>query len=122
MRQDVVTPLFYGAFAPVLSLDALTAQPDGGGFNGFDITDENTLPLDEQLAQTEGFAALDAFVQALAERDRLILQRYFWLGHTQTAIAADLGVSKMAVSKAVARICREGRERLAPHRQLAFSH
>lgn len=33
MRHDTVTHLFPRAFAPALSLDALTAQPDADGFN-----------------------------------------------------------------------------------------
>lgn len=120
MRHHSATYSFAGAFAPVLSLDALTAQPDADGFNRFDIADEDALTPDEQLAQAEGFAALDAFVNALPERDQLIVKRLFWLGQTQTQIAADLGVSKMAISKAVARICRLGRSLLAPHEHLAF--
>lgn len=120
MRQDTATYLFPGAFAPVLSLDALTAQPDADGFNRFDIADEDALTPDEQIAQAEGFAAVEAFVGTLPERDQLIVKRLFWLGYTQTQIAADLGVSKMAISKAVARICRLGRLLLAPHEHLAF--
>lgn len=120
MRHDTATYLFPGAFAPVLSLDALTAQPDADGFNRFDLADEDAVPPDEHLAQAEGFAAVDTFVNALPERDQLIVKRLFWLGHTQTQIAADLGVSKMAISKTVARICRLGRSLLAPHEHLAF--
>jgi RNA polymerase sigma factor (sigma-70 family) len=120
MRHNTATYIFPGAFAPVLSLDALTAQPDADGFNRFDIADEDALTPDEQIAQAEGFAAVEAFVNALPERDQLIVKRLFWLGHTQTQIAADLGVSKMAISKAVARICRLGRSLLAPHEHLAF--
>jgi RNA polymerase sigma factor (sigma-70 family) len=120
MRHDTATHFFPGAFAPVLSLDALTVQRDADGFNCFDILDEDALPPDEQLAQAEGFAAVDAFVASLSERDQLIVKRLFWLGHTQTQIAAELGVSKMAISKAVARICRLGQSMLAPHEHLVF--
>jgi DNA-directed RNA polymerase specialized sigma subunit len=120
MRHDTATYLFPGVFAPVLSLDALTAQPDADGSNRFDIADEDAITPDEQIAQAEGFAAVAAFVNALPKRDHLIVKRLFWLGHTQTQVAADLGVSKMAISKAVARICRLGRALLAPHEHLAF--
>jgi RNA polymerase sigma factor (sigma-70 family) len=118
MRQSTATYLFAGAFAPVLSLDALTGQPDAYGVYRLDIADEDALLPDEQIAQAEGFAAVDAFVDALPERDKLIVKRLFWLGHTQTQIAADLGVTKMAISKALARICRLGRTLLAPHEHL----
>ena len=121
MRHDTGTYLFFpGAFAPVLSIDALTAQPDADGFNRFDIADEDALTPEEQLAQAEGFAAVDALVNALPERDQLIVKRLFWLGHTQTQIATDLGVSKMAISKAMARICLRGRSMLAPHEHVLF--
>lgn len=120
MRRDTATYLFPGAFAPVLSLDALTTQPDADGINRFDIADEDALAPDEQIAQAEGFAAVAAFVNALPERDQLIVKRLFWLGHTQAQVAADFGVSKMAICKAVARICRLGRALLAPHEHLAF--
>lgn len=120
MRHDTANYFFLGAFAPVLSLGALTGQPDADGFDRFDIADEDALPPDEQIAQAEGFAAVHAFVNGLPERDQLIVKRLFWFGHTQTQIAADLGLSKMAISKAVARICRQGRSILAPHEYLAF--
>lgn len=120
MRRFADTYLFSGAFAPVLSLDSLIGNEHADGFNGFDIPDEESLPPDEQIAQAEGFAAVDAFISALPERDQMIIRRLFWLGHTQTQIAADLGVSKMAISKALARICRIGRSQLAPHQHLAL--
>jgi DNA-directed RNA polymerase specialized sigma24 family protein len=122
MRHDATRYLFPGVFAPVLSLDALCDRQDADGFNSFDIPDHDTPVLDEQLARAEGFAAVDAFVNGLPDRDRVIINRLFWLGHTQTQVAADLGVSKMAISKAVARICALGRRLLAPHRHLAFIH
>lgn len=120
MRHSTATYIFPGVFAPILSLDTLSSQQDSDGFNSFDIPDHDTLPVDEQIAQAEGFAAVDAFVNALPERDKLIVKRLFWLGHTQTQIAAELGVSKMAISKAIARICDLGRHHLAPHQHLAF--
>lgn len=120
MRHDTATHFFPGAFAPVLSLDALTAQPEADGISRCDIVDEDAVSPDEQIAKAEGFAAVEAFVNALPERDQLIVERLFWLGHTQTQIAADLGVSKMAISKAVARVCRLGHALLAPHEHLAF--
>jgi RNA polymerase sigma factor (sigma-70 family) len=122
MRQDTKTYLFPGVFLPVLSLDELSAQPDADGFNSFDIADEDTLSPDEQIAQAEGFTAVDAFVNTLTERDQLIVRRLFWLGDTQTQIASDLGVSKMAISKVVARIRSHGRSVLAPYEYLAFNN
>lgn len=107
------------AFLPVLSLDALTSSIAADAI-GFDIADEESVPLDEHVERAEALAAINDFVNGLAERDRLIVRRLFWLGHTQTQIAVDLGVSKMAISKAVKRILNQGHSSLAAHRHLTF--
>ena len=49
-----------------------------------------------------------------------IVRRLFWENETQTDIAADFGVSKMAISKTMARIARQGRVALADHEHLAL--
>lgn len=121
MRHNLATPSPFGVFAPVLSLDALVGQRDADDDGpAFDLPDTETLPLDEQIARAQGFAALDRFVADLPDRDQMIVRRMFWQGHTQTQIAADLGVSKMAISKAFARICKVGRTALTPHQHIAF--
>jgi DNA-directed RNA polymerase specialized sigma subunit len=110
-----LTYVFPGVFAPVVSLDALIDSPGADGLTPLDIADDGLVPADEAIAQTEVQVAVTAFIDALTERDRLIVERLFWLGQTQAKIAADLGISKMAVNKAVARICRQGRTQLAPY-------
>ncbi len=113
--------LIAGVFSPAISLDALVDQREADGGPAFDVADD--APSTEDLiAAAEGIDAVRAFVQRLSVRDREIVESHFWRGETQTEIAARQGVSKMAVCKAVARICRLGREQLADHRHLAFVH
>jgi RNA polymerase sigma-B factor len=122
MRQRTPTsrPLFAGVFAPILSLDALTACDDANGGPSFDIPDEAPHP-DAQLEEVEGRAAVNDFVDSLPPRDQEIVKRLFWQDETQTEIAARFGLSKMAISKAMGRIAKQGRATLADHRHLTFN-
>lgn len=119
MRQRIATYLFWGAFAPVLSLDELAARGDPDA-DPIDIPDDSPR-ADEQLAQAQGLAAVNGFVDSLPPRDQEIVKRLFWQDQTQTEIAATFGVSKMAISKAMARIGKRGRRALAGHEHLALN-
>jgi RNA polymerase sigma factor (sigma-70 family) len=120
MRQSVDSYLFAGAFAPVLSLEELSSRLDPEtGHATFDIPDDAPL-ADVRLEHSQAHEAVHRFVNSLPARDREIMRRLFWEGATQTEIAADYGVSKMAISKAVARIARQGRLALADHEHLAL--
>jgi RNA polymerase sigma factor (sigma-70 family) len=123
MRQRTPTPvpLFSGAFATVLSLDALTARRNAEGGRSFEIRDEAPHP-DAQLEEAQGRAAVNDFVHSLPPRDQEIVRRLFWQDETQTQIAASYGLSKMAVCKAMARIAKHGRAVLADHRHLTFNN
>jgi RNA polymerase sigma factor (sigma-70 family) len=116
MRQSSTNSyLFPGAFAPVLSLEELSSRLDPeSGHATFDIPDTGPQP-EAQLEHGEAHAAVLRFVDCLPPRDREIVRRLFWDDETQTEIAADFGVSKMAISKAMARIARQGRIALADH-------
>ena len=118
MRQSVDSYLFAGAFAPVLSLEELSARLDPEtGYATFDLPDDAPRP-DARLEHGQAHHAVQRFVDALPARDREIVRRLFWDNETQTDIAADFGVSKMAISKAMARIARQGRIALADHEHL----
>lgn len=123
MRQRSPTSfhLFPGVFAPTLSLDALTARRDAEGGPSFDIRDDSPHP-DAQLEEAQGRAAVNDFVDSLPPRDQEIVKRLFWQDETQTQIAASFGLSKMAISKAMARIAKQGRTMLADHRHLTFNN
>lgn len=122
MRQRKPTsfPLFAGVFAPVLSLDALTAHHEAYGGPRFDVPDEGPHP-DAQLEEFQGCAAVKDFIDSLPPRDQEIVKRLFWQDETQTQIAGRFGLSKMAISKAMARIAKQGRATLADHRHLTFN-
>ena len=123
MRQCTSTPvfLFAGAIAPILSLDALNARQDAEGSSSFDIRDESP-GADAQLEEAQGQTAVNDFILSLPRRDQEIIKRLFWQDETQTQVAATFGLSKMAISKAMARIAKHGRIALADHRHLAFSN
>jgi len=71
---------------------------------------------DEILGSIRLGHALDNFVQTLKLRDREIVRRVFWQGESQASVARSLGVSSMAISKAMTRICRHGARRLSAFR------
>lgn len=120
MRQSVDSYLFAGAFAPVLSLEELSSRLDPEtGHATFDILDSGPPP-DTWLEHSQAHEAVLRFVDCLPARDREIVRRLFWEDETRTEIAADFGVSKMAISKVMMRIARQGRLALADHEHLAL--
>lgn len=120
MRHCVNSSVLTWALAPVLSLEELAAglDPDSNS-PAFEVPDP-CPGADEQLERNQALQAVGDFVRALCPRDQEILRRVFWHDETQTAVAQRLGVSKMAVSKAMTRIAKQGRAALAPHRHLAL--
>lgn len=119
MRHCSESYLFPGAFAPVLSLDSLRAsvESDAEG-TSFELNDAEPL-ADERVERGEARRAVASFVASLSARDREIVRRIFWDEESQTEVATSFKVSKMAISKAVARICSRGRDALAEYKYLA---
>ena len=110
---------FWGAFAQTLSLDELcTGFAEATGTQRFDIEDPRSLP-DEQFEHSQALQAVNAFVTSLSPRDQEIVHRIFWQERSQTQVGAHLNISKMAVSKTMARICKRGRASLAAYEHLA---
>jgi RNA polymerase sigma factor (sigma-70 family) len=107
--------LFPGAFAPVLSLDELCA-----GGSSFVLVDPDQTP-ELALETVQAHAAIRRFVDDLPPRDRQIVRSVFWDDRSQSDVAIELKVSKMAISKAMARICAQGRSTLAVHQFLALA-
>lgn len=120
MRHCVNSSVLTWAIAPVLSLEELAAglDPDGNS-PAFEIPDPSPSP-EEQLERNQAFQAVGDFVRTLSPRDQEIVRRVFWHDDTQTAVAQRFGVSKMAISKAMARIVKQGRAALTSHRHLAL--
>ena len=120
MRHSIDLYLFTGVLAPVLSLEELSSGLDPEtGHSTFDIPDDAPQP-DARLEHLQAHEAVRRFVDALSARDREIVRRFFWGNETQTEISPHFGLSKMAISKTIARITRQGRLALADHEQLAF--
>lgn len=94
----------------IVSLDVPCRHADGQEAARVNLISDGSPSMMTQLASLETKALVRRFVETLPGRDREIVRRVFWDGETQTAVAADLGVSKMAVSKAIARITKRGRD------------
>lgn len=120
MRRSISTPVSPGNLVPVVSLDEMLdrVDPDGGRVS-FDLIDPSPQP-DECAERREIVAALVALWHTLSERDREVFRRVLLEDETQTAVAADMQVSKMAISKAVARIQKKARAALAPRPSLVL--
>ncbi|MYX12272.1 SigB/SigF/SigG family RNA polymerase sigma factor [Streptomyces sp. SID8374] len=88
-----------------LSIDAETA-PDGSELllgDRLGVVDEAyDLVLDREAAKPG--------IRRLAERERRVLYLRFFAGMTQSAIAAELGLSQMHVSRLITESCRRIRE------------
>ncbi|MFB8381160.1 sigma-70 family RNA polymerase sigma factor [Streptomyces rubiginosohelvolus] len=87
-----------------LSLDAETSAGTGGALGEFLGASDGAfdLVLDREAAKPG--------LLNLAEREKRALYLWFFEGKTQSAIAAELGVSQMHVSRLIARSCRRIRE------------
>jgi RNA polymerase sigma factor (sigma-70 family) len=108
-------------YAPiqVVSLDEFISR-DGGQPLPVDLSlyDRASRPS-EILEQRQAMRALGEFLVTLSDREREIVERFYWHGESQTAIAVDFGVSKMAISKAVKRILERARHAMVGHEPTA---
>jgi len=111
----------FGCPIRIVSLDTSCRQVDGRQASLAKLIIDDCPSIVSQLAAGETKAIVREFVATLPQREREIVNRVFWGGETQTAVAADLGVSKMAVSKAISRITRRGRESLPSYDRLMVS-
>jgi RNA polymerase sigma-B factor len=98
-----------GCFSPA-SLDRPVAGLDGGGFATVgDLLGED----DRSQAAAEARVTLAPVLRRLKERDRRILYMRFFEERTQQAIAEEIGVTQMQVSRLLTRIMRDLRDVLA---------
>lgn len=102
----------------IVSLDAPFRHADGQDVLRVNLISDGAPSVVTQLARVETKAIVRRFVNALPTREREIVRRVFWDGETQTAVAADLGISKMAVSKVISKITKRGREALPRYEHL----
>src|SRR5262245_52211982 len=113
MRHGITSPVVHGFWAPVESLEALLERLEAdGALVPPQLIDPDPRP-DEYLEFLQTVNAVIAFTETLSVREREIFHRVVVDEDSQTAVAADLGVSKMAVSKVMARLRRRARGALA---------
>jgi RNA polymerase sigma factor (sigma-70 family) len=112
-RHYFDSAIYCRAIDPVLSLDSISS-PAGhdGETEPFEVLDPSDDPR-EQLEELELTEAAAQFVRSLSPKQARLVTALYWEGRTQSDIARELGVSRTAVSKAVRKIERAGRTRLA---------
>ncbi|MFI7240184.1 SigB/SigF/SigG family RNA polymerase sigma factor [Streptomyces cyaneofuscatus] len=88
-----------------LSIDAETA-PDGSEL----LLGDRLGALDEAYDLVLDREAAKPGIRRLAEREKRVLYLRFFAGMTQSAIAAELGLSQMHVSRLITESCRRIRE------------
>ena len=66
---------------------------------------------EERMAEVDSRLMLKKLLMELAPQERTIIIRRYFHAHTQTAIAKDLGISQVQVSRMEGRIIRRMRER-----------
>ena len=72
----------------------------------------DTLGVDE-TEETDQRIALSQMLAELSEQERMLLERRYFLRHTQSAIAKDMGVSQVQISRMESRILKKLRERVS---------
>lgn len=80
---------------------------EGLSEKGFEIEDETqdfVAALIENEEYSEELSKLHAAIEQLSERDRRVVQLYYFEGKTQQEIAAILGIAKSTMSELLSRI------------------
>ena len=72
----------------------------------------DTLGVDE-TEETDQRIALSQMLAELSEQERMLLERRYFLRHTQSDIAKDMGVSQVQISRMESRILKKLRERVS---------
>jgi len=96
-REDVVEGLVAANSYSTDSFDTPSRSDDGLSLS------DRVGDLDANLGHVEDVATVRPLLEALPERDRVILQMRFFDNMTQTQIAEHIGVSQMQVSRLLAR-------------------
>ncbi len=96
----------------LLALDSLAptrslSEPIGGAEGSLTLGD--TVGADP-TAEMDDRIALEQMLSGLEERERIILERRYFASHTQSAIAADLGMTQVQVSRLEGKIIKRLRE------------
>lgn len=87
--------------------DISVTSIEGLSEKGFEIEDETqdfVSALIESEEHSEELAKLHAAIEQLSERDRQVVQLYYFEGKTQQKIAVILGIAKSTMSELLPRI------------------
>ncbi len=87
--------------------DISVTSIEGLSEKGFEIEDETqdfVSALIESEEHSEELAKLHAAIEQLSERDRQVVQLYYFEGKTQQEIAVILGIAKSTMSELLPRI------------------
>lgn len=112
----------FGSPVRIVSLDVPFRHTDGEEVSRGKSLPDRAPGVLTQLQHHEMQSIVRKFIDGLPKRDQEIIRGVYWAGETQTAIANRLGVSKMAVSKAMARITKQARLALPAYEQHSCSN
>lgn len=84
----------------ITSIEALSEK----GFELEDTTQDFESALIEDEERSEELSKLHAAIEQLSERDRRVVQLYYFEGKTQQEIAVILGIAKSTMSELLPRI------------------
>ena len=101
-------------------LVALASDADRtDGYEGDLLAHDPDYGTDPALARVEDVrpAAVRAFVAGLPESQREIVEAVYWGERTHEEVAVERGVSRPAISRALARVHARGARELAEHRR-----
>lgn len=102
------------AYLPIESLNEPVAanDDDDPGEDRIDTLPDPAFTGEDAMADEMRHRQVRRFVEDLPERLKTIVVRHYWLGDLQEDIANDLGVTASAVSHAIRKVHRLGREAL----------
>lgn len=102
------------AYLPVESLNQCVADNDTDlPEDLIDTLSEPSFDGEDDMIAELHRRQVRKFVNELPERLKTIVIRHYWLGDRQEDIANDLGVTQSAISHAIGKVHRLGREALA---------
>jgi DNA-directed RNA polymerase specialized sigma subunit len=116
MRHSTVSQSFAWALPQAVSLEDISAPNgrDGDTHPLYGIADSAPTAA-EQIDRARAIADVTKFINTLSTRDQEMVRRLFWFDENQSEVASQFGLSRMAISKAMAKIAKRGRIALAAH-------
>jgi RNA polymerase sigma-B factor len=105
--EDVIEVLEMAHSIEPMSLDEQASSDDGGALSSLG---DSLGAYDPNLQKWNDYAPLQAAMESLPERQRIVLQAIYFEGRSQAEIARQLNVSQMYVSRAQRRALQKLKE------------